>query len=216
MALRRWRRNVDIAALLLACSVHADDALLLSIAYVQGKGSPYAVTDVSLQHLEQDDALGIELTPSSAKASREAVARILAISGEPVLGLLPVRPEWANELGKSLDDMFDACSNIAIASAKLSELDYGCRAKGLRFDAPARRACTLDHYGTSLGLPALRQAVLADLLLPSPFPSNDDVGAPAVVIAVPHASGLFFAAAPVPSTQSISPNLDASTFEVSP
>jgi hypothetical protein len=158
---------MDIAALILACSVHADDALQLSLVYVHGRGNPYTVLDVRRRVEEDEDAGDF---PSSAAAARAAVARILAAGGEPVLGLLPVRPDWAFEFGKTLDDLLDPCSNIAIASAKLSEFDYACRNRG-RIQSVQRRSCTLDLYGESLGLPALRRAVLCDLTLPSAFPS---------------------------------------------
>lgn len=188
---------MDISALLLACSVHADDALLLSIAYVYGRGSPYAVVDVSLNAVDREDELGGDGIVSTATAARAAVGRILAIGGEPVLGLLPVRPEWANEFGKTLDDLFDPCSAIAIASAKLSEFDYACRRRGSQRIVP-RRGCTLDLYGRYLGLPALRQAVLADLTLPTPFPSDSaETNEFSSTVAVPASGELFFRTAPL-------------------
>ncbi len=50
------------------------------------------------------------------------------------------------------DALFDGCANVQVASAKLSELDYACRAEGRRFDMPPSRACTLNRYGASLSL----------------------------------------------------------------
>ncbi len=180
---------MDIAALLLACSVHADDAMLLSIAYVQGRGDPYVVIDVSPQASERDDAHGVGAATSSSTAARAAVARIVAVGGEPVLGLLPVRPEWASEFGKTLDDLFDPCGNIAVASAKLSEFEHACGRVG------KRRGCILDLYGRSLGLPALRRAVLADLTLPNPFPG--DGATESETRAGQGGSDLFFATTPI-------------------
>jgi hypothetical protein len=181
--------SVDISALLLACSVHADDALLLSIAYVQGRGDPYAVIDTSLRAIERDDALGVDKLASSPTAARASLTRIVALGGEPVLGLLPVRPEWATEFGKTLDDLFDPCSDIAVASAKLSEFEHACRR------VRQRRGCILDLYGRSLGLPALRRAVLADLTLSSPFPDHGSDTSEA--LAGQSGSDLFFAITPV-------------------
>jgi hypothetical protein len=192
---------VDIAALLLACSVHPDDALLSSIAYVHGRGAPYAVIDVSLQPAEQDDD-GLVRTPSSS-AARALVDRILSTGGEPVLGLLPARPEWATEFGKAVDDLLDPCGAVEVASAKLSAFDYVCRTRGSQ--RGQRRGCTLELYGRSLGLPGLRQAVLADVSLSNPFPSGEEAF---TLVSVhdtqPSSSGLFFSTPPPPPATSIS------------
>lgn len=179
---------MSIPALLLACSVHADDALLLSIAYVHSRGNPYAVVDVSLDAVERDDDIG---DPVAAKT---AVAGILAMGGEPVLGLLPVRLEWAVEFGKTLDDLLAPCGNIAIASAKLSEFDYACRSRGSQTGS-RRRSCTLDLYGRRLGLLALRRAVEADLTLGQPFSGGS---VELIRDSVPEEGDLFFPTAPLP------------------
>jgi hypothetical protein len=188
---------MNLSALLLACSVHADDALLLSVAYVYGRGSSYAIIDVSLSAVDRDDAVGVDEIVSTRAAARAAVARIVASAGEPVLGLLPARPEWALEFGKALDDLLDPCGDIAVASAKLSEFDYACRSRGTQRSVQ-RRSCTLDLYGRHLGLPALRQAVLADLTLPNPFPSDSvEVGDSPPVLVAPKCGELFFPTVPV-------------------
>lgn len=206
--------GVDIAALLLACSVHPDDALLAAIAQVYGRGNRYAIIDVSFRTLDRDDA-GVGLTASSSATARAAVERILALGGEPVLGLLPVRPEWAQEFGMNWDALFEGCANVQVASAKLSELDYACRAAGRRFDTRASRACMLDRYGASLGLPALRQAVLADLTLPSPSHIDGDADEFASARTVPTSSGLFFAV-PLAPAHSLLPELEARPLEARP
>lgn len=205
---------VDIAALFLACSVHPDDALLSAIAHVYGRGNPYVITDVSLQMLGQDDAGG-ELVASSPTAARAAVRRILARGGEPVVGLLPVRPQWAEEFGMTWEALFDGCADVQVASAKVSELDYACRADGRRFDALARRACTLNRFGASLGLPALRRAVLADLTLPRAFSLKDDADE-AAATAPQTNSGLFFAAVPTAPAHPLLPEADAPPLEARP
>ncbi|HKO91396.1 MAG TPA: hypothetical protein VJU61_09600 [Polyangiaceae bacterium] len=197
---------MNIAALLLACSVHADDALLLSIAYVYGRGNPYAVVDASFNAVDRDDAVGVDdSAASSPSAARAALARILAIGGDPVLGLLPVRPEWASEFGKTLDDIFEPCGNISIASAKLSEFDHACRNRGSP-QGVQRRGCTLDLYGRHLGLPALRRAVLADLTLTNPFP-GDSAAASALPsgVAAPAGADLFFPTAPLTPAAALLP-----------
>lgn len=186
---------MDIIALVLSCSVHADDAVLLSLAYVYGGGDPYTVVDVSVNGLTQDDSLGIVLTAPSAVGARAAMDRIVATGGEPVVGLLPARPAWAIELGKASAELFDPCTAVAVASAKLSEFDDACKRRGPRPMA-ARRACMLEQYGRSLGLPGLRQAVLADLTLPSAFDGDEDLRGGAV-LSTPSDSGLFFATVPL-------------------
>jgi hypothetical protein len=196
---------VNIAALLFACSVHADDAVLLSLAYVHGRGQPYTVVDVSVNGLSQDDSLGIVSSAPSAVAAEAELERIFARGGEPVVGLLPVRPEWAVELGKASEELFEPCTDVAVASAKLSEFDDACKSRGRR-RMTERRVCALERYGRSLGLRALGQAVLADLTLPSAFASEEDSVAESWISA-PSDSGLFFATGPraLPSLPPLSP-----------
>ncbi len=192
---------MDIAALLLACSVHPDDSLLASIVFVHARGNPYAVLDVRPESLDVTDALGLDIAPDSLPIAQAAVERIQRAGGIPVFGLLPARPEWAVEFGIPWVRLLDACTNVQVASAKLSELDYECRASGLRFDTPARRACTLDHYGAHLVLPALRRAVLADLTLPTAFPTSSEGMRAAAATSLPATNELFFvvgAVAPPP------------------
>lgn len=199
---------MDLPSLLLACSVHADDLLLESIAYVHGRGNPYAITDAgSVAARNQDE--GPTLTPSSAKAAREIVLEMLADGGAPVIGILPARPEWAGEFGKAIGDLFDPCTNVAVASAKISEFDYGCHARGRAASSRARRTCTLTRYGSSLGLPALRQVVMADLTLPSAFEVESPDLSP-VLASLPFparaGSGLFFQLAPSAPAVSVRPH----------
>lgn len=193
---------MDIAALLLACSMHADDAVLLSVAYVYAGGSPYAVVNVSLSAVAPED----DIAPlSSPTAARAAVARILASGGDPVLGLLPARPAWATEFGRTLDDLLAPCSGVAIASAKLSEFDYACRSRGSQRSLP-RRSCTLDLYGRGLGLPALGRAVVADLTLPHPFHGElVEANGPASAWGVPQGGDLFFPTAPLAPAATLLP-----------
>jgi len=197
---------MDIAALLLACSVHPDDSLLSSIAYVYSRESRYAVVDVRLHDLDQD-APGRVMDPGSPAAARAVIDRIAAAGGEPVFGLLPVRVEWLSEFGKTLDDALQPCGSIELASAKISEFDYACRSSGVQ--PVQRRSCTLDLYGRALHLPALRHAVLADLSLPSPFP-GDTSHAEATGPEAPTSGGLFFTSGllgPPPSPPTNSPSL---------
>ncbi len=159
---------MDLTALVVACSLHVDDALLTSVAYAHSRGNPYVVTNVKLDVLVDQDEPA--LAPTSLPAARALMTRVLQAGGDPIIGLLPVRPAWAGEFGKTTIDLFDPCTNIAIASAKVSEFDHRCRRKAARSSAPSRRACTLDHYGASVGFPALRVVVLAALEGSRPWP----------------------------------------------
>lgn len=190
--------------MLLACSVHPDDRLLQSIAYVHGRGNPYAVTGMGL---DQEDASAMA-APSSADVARAVVHRILFTGGEPAVGLLPVRLDWAEQFGKSPGDVLEPCGNVAIASAKISEFDHACRSKGPRSSAAARRTCTLGRYGASLGLPALMRAVMADLTLPSAF-EVETADLSSLLAALPFPTdaspGLFFPVASAPRALSLQP-----------
>jgi hypothetical protein len=188
---------VDVSALLMACSVQVDDTLLASIAYVNGRGRSQQVVDVNPQTCGRSDARNDFAAPS--ESTRAAVIRILSIGGEPVFGVLPVRHEWASELGRALDDLFDPCTAIAIASSKIADLDYSCRSRGVPRSS-ARRSCILEAYGRSLLLPGLRRAVLADLTLDAP--PTTELG-PSLELAATVApsnstsSALFFALRPL-------------------
>ena len=204
----------SILAALLACSVHLDDALLLGVAEAFSERNPLTVTNVAVDRLDpRDDRLPSERVPRSAAAAAELVAELVARGGAPVVGLLPVRPEWAAELSQPSDAVFDACANIEIASAKLSAFDYACRAVGSTPSAPARRQCTLARFGSSLGLPALPRAVLLGLpRVTAALAAGDEV--PTVSLALPQ-GGLSLTPAP----QAASPlraTAEGSTLGVAP
>jgi hypothetical protein len=159
---------MDLATLLLSCSLHADDALLTAVAYAHSRGNPYVVTNVRLDVLIAQDEP--PLAPTSLAAARASMTRILEAGGEPIVGLLPARLAWADQYGKTTSDLLDPCANIAVTSAKISEFDYACRRMAARSSAAPRRACTLDRYGASVGLPALRKIVVAILEWHEPWP----------------------------------------------
>ncbi len=155
--------NLDLVAILLTCSLHHDDRLLRSVIDAHSAGNPYTVAQVSFLQADSQDGPMPTQVPRSRNEAKSAAAAILASGDEVALGLLPVRPAWAVEFGRTMEDLFDPCSNVAVASAKMSEFDFACRRRARRQNAAARRSCTLDRYGTSLGLLALRVAVMADL-----------------------------------------------------
>lgn len=188
---------MDLASLLLACSVHADDALLAAVVQAHGANA-YTVRNVHLGVLTSQDE-PLETSPLSLGAAQAEVARILAAGGIPVVGLLPVRLEWAAEFDKTPAQLFDACANVAVSSAQISAFDYECRGKGPRSSSPARRACTLSRYGASVGLPGLPHVVLSSLSDAAPTDGIDL--APSLELAGDAAAapppGLFFALAPL-------------------
>jgi hypothetical protein len=150
-----------LAELLIACSVHPDERLLMALISASNAGNTYAVVDVGLKESDtQDEPAPLLEGPQSLDGARAEVTRILAAGGEPVIGLLPARPAWATEFGKVLDDLFDPCTNVAVASAKLSEFDYTCRSRGPQPSSPHRRACVLQKYGSSIALAGLPRAAL--------------------------------------------------------
>ena len=189
---------MNLATLLLGCSVHMDDPLLLSVIHAHSSGNPYAVMNVDVAVLDgQDEPASMVTPPSSRPTARDAVSRVLAAGGAPVVGLLPVRPQWAAEFGKTLEELFDPCNNVAVASAKVSEFDYLCRGTGPHLSASVRRACTLDRYGASVGLPALRIVVMADLKLRDTWPPQSTF-AGSVLAPTEHRSELFFSIGHLP------------------
>lgn len=150
---------MPLTELLLACSLHADQRLLEAIVDVYSAGNPSTVVDVGISALEgQDQPLAVLDGTRSSGSARADAFRMLAQGGDPLFGLLPVRPAWAREFGKSVDDLFEPCANVAVASAKISEFDYACRSHGPRPTSLRRRACTLRGYAGSVALPALPRA----------------------------------------------------------
>lgn len=178
-----------LAALLLSCSLHLDDPLLLGVIDAVSSANVFAVLDVAGL-----DEASVDMPPGSANEARLALDRIASLGGSPVVGLLPARLEWFEELGKPLERLFDGCLQVEVASAKISEFDYQCRSLGNVPSARSRRACTLDRYGQSLGLPALGRFVMLQLERSSaPPPTPNDPTALADSLFRP--GGLFFGGA---------------------
>ena len=157
-------------ALLLSCSLHLDDPLLLGVMEAFSSGNPYRVENVAVLD-EDDERMGLETPPQSVAEARGAVERIISAGGEPVVGILPLRPEWLAELDQPEAGLFEPCQQVRVASAKISDFDYQCRRLGAAARAQDRRACTLRRYGASLGLPALGRFVMLTLAQPPAAPS---------------------------------------------
>jgi hypothetical protein len=181
-----------LTSIVLACSLHLDDPVVLSIAGAFSQGNPLTVTNVAVDHLDpRDDRLAVESVPETPEAAGGLVARLVARGATPVVGLLPVLPEWAREFQKSSGMAFDACTNVEIATAKLSEFDHSCRAYGATPTTAARRQCTLQQFGRSVGMPALSRRVMLDLSRSVPVAVAADVTEPSSDLVLPR-GGLSF------------------------
>jgi hypothetical protein len=100
--------------------------------------------------------------------------KIVELGGEPVLGLMQVPAPWAAVFHKQPQELFDPCTNIAIATAKLSELEYDCSrpAKSNRRNSAAHfkvadaihiRPCVAHKYAQAIGVPEFELVVLLEL-----------------------------------------------------
>jgi hypothetical protein len=141
---------MDILALILACSLHPDDALVRTLVDVQSSGNVYFVGDLS--NLQTRDGL------TSADAALKVAEEIAGKGGRPAVGLLGVPIEWAAHFGRSPRDLFDGCTNIAIGTAALSEYEAAC--------SPSRdegRQAHHHHSSQSAGLTRRRRKSIAAL-----------------------------------------------------
>jgi hypothetical protein len=146
---------MDLLTTILTCSLYlADDNLVRAIAESSSQRNPYFVLDTSIERIVVDP-------PALPKSASEALARtadILANGGRPVLGLMQVPPLWMSVFGRELADAFDACTNIAVGTAMLSQFDSECAAEGTPKTAPKPRApsaagrrCVLRKYEEAIG-----------------------------------------------------------------
>jgi hypothetical protein len=158
---------MDILTIILACSLHFDDDLVAALVHKVSSDNPFLVGD--LVTLETHDHL---TTIVEAKA---AVQDILRHGGRPAVGLLGIPVTWASRYGRSPDELFDACTNIAVGTAALSEYASQCsprrRGSGLskQVQHPSRRAlerqrrCILRRLGDDLGASGFVEAVLPEI-----------------------------------------------------
>jgi hypothetical protein len=153
---------MDVLALILACSLHSDDALVRTMVDVQSGGNMYFVGDLAT--LKTNDSL------TSAADALRAADEIANHGGRPAVGLLGVPLDWAARFGHGPLDLFNGCTNIAIGTAMFSEYADACPlarpasrltsqpAHGRRLPARrtlslvALRSCVLTRLATALGL----------------------------------------------------------------
>jgi hypothetical protein len=129
--------------------------------------------------------------PRSRDAAEARVSQLESNGGVPLLGLLPVPPSWASAFGRSVADLFDGCTNIAIGTAMMSNFAQQCvsdanpRSDRARALAPQRsadakaarrrrsrslvsasadgRQCVLRKYGEAINFVGLYEFVSLEL-----------------------------------------------------
>jgi hypothetical protein len=162
---------MDVLAALLACSLYpADDALVRALAESNSHSNPYFVYDPTLD--PNDGEL-----PSEPHSVAQALARANEVSAKgaiPLLGLFEIPPTWAAAFGRDRAEAFDACTNVAIGTAWLSNFASDClRAAHAPHTARAardERACVLRRYADALGMPDLVTVVTLELRAQRPVP----------------------------------------------
>jgi len=167
---------MDVLALILACSLHHDDALVRVMVEVQSADNVYFVGDLAT--LKTRDLL------TSADDALKAAEDIARHDGRPAVGLLGVPLEWAGRFGRQPRDLFDACTNIEIGTAMLSEYNERCsqesklrgrsalrsrHRKGRKPSLAASRGCILTKLGQDLGIQSAPVEILKILTSRGPL-----------------------------------------------
>jgi hypothetical protein len=162
---------VDILAIILACSLHPDDALVRTLVDAQSGDTVLFVGDLST--LTMND--GLRTTAGALRV----VDQVRRRGGRPAVGLLGVPLDWAPRYGLREVDLFDACTNIAVGTAALSDYYDRCTGKSWRRSkvtvvrprthSPNRsamraaRACILARFATGLGVKGTPATILKSL-----------------------------------------------------
>jgi hypothetical protein len=184
---------VDILAIILACSLHPDDALVRTLVDVQSGDTVLFVGDLST--LTMNDGLR---TNADALQFADQVRRR---GGRPAVGLLGIPLDWASRYGIRDVDLFDACTNIAVGTAALSAYYDRCTGKSWRRSklTPAgprghsrsrrlrrsARACILAGFAADLGVKGAPATILKALASGKPD-QRPDAGDP-----LPERSAIF-------------------------
>jgi hypothetical protein len=153
---------VPLAALL-ACSLYPDDALVAAIIdNVEQNPLSIIVPD------DRSDPNAATAAPATVEQARARVRELIAGGASPLIGLMQVPPAWAQTFGREPEELLDACVNVSIGTAMLSEFDYACARRpksGARAKPPtaisaeARRECALDRYSAAIGMVELTTVV---------------------------------------------------------
>ena len=113
---------MDVLALILACSLHPDDAFVRTMVDIQSGGNPLFVGD--LVTLKTHDTL------SSVEDAMHVAEDIAEHGGRPAVGLLGLPVEWGPRFGRGVRDLFDGCTNLQIGSAMFSQYATECSPSG--------------------------------------------------------------------------------------
>lgn len=134
-----------LLALVLSCSVHTDDHLVEALAAKLSLDNQYFVGDLS--NLNTYD------NAHSVADAKKVVDAIVAKGGRPAVGYLSVPIAWATHFGRSVDDLFDGCTNIGVATAMLSEFERACTIR------PAARSHSKHHHRSGRPRPGANTAI---------------------------------------------------------
>jgi hypothetical protein len=137
--------DVLLIALILSCSVHTDDHLVEALAAKLSLDNLYFVGDLS--NLNTYD------NAHSVADAKKVVDAIVAKGGRPAVGYLSVPIAWATHFGRSVDDLFDGCTNIGVATAMLSEFERACTIR------PAARSHSKHHHRRGRPRPGANTAI---------------------------------------------------------
>jgi hypothetical protein len=163
---------VDVLAIILACSLYPDDALVRALVDIQSSGNILFVGDLA--------TLKTNETLPSAEAALRYAEYLAKHGGRPAVGLLGIPLSWAARYGRSPIELFDGCTNVAISTAAFAEYHARCTPARLRpvraraqlprgsrrprhLDVGASRACVLSRFALDLGLTATPSAILRRL-----------------------------------------------------
>jgi hypothetical protein len=201
---------MNLLGVLAQCSLAKDFALVLAMAMSHSGGDPYTVRSADVELASDDDADESTDVPGAARTREAALADIKRLR-QPLIGLLPVPPEWAAIYQFRPEDLLDACINVSVATAQLSAYERRC---AKRRDA---RSCALHAYAQEADALLLEFEVLDALGSDSPqrvapvkIDTPDVLGADPLVTATPtrnEIGGMFVFTEPVQAPASEAPQV---------
>ncbi len=161
---------MDVLAIILACSLHPDDQLVRTLVDVQSSGNRFFVGD--LRTLKTNDSL------RSAEDALRFAENVRRQGGRPAVGLLGVPLGWAERFGRAPIELFDACTNVSIATAAFSDYYRRCSvgAGSGRSRSQARRRtqhqraliraryCIVTSFARDLGVTTAAPVILRELI----------------------------------------------------
>ena len=177
---------------LLVCSLYPDDTLLRALVDGQSQGMQFFVGDLT------------DLKSSAAADAAGAAALLAAVEKQhhrPALGLFGVPVDWANALGRRPSDLWDPCTNVSVATDKLSELDYACR----HVPHLSRRTCIVRRFAVALGLPARQRTLFVRGILTAVSHRNQESSPPAGPLSPSSTSTDLFFENPTSASPSLPP-----------